>query len=143
MADLEDDYTIAPAHGPRVYARITAGEIACPRCGAVYTFGRGRRLLTPKTPYNQHTGVFVCPAAIADGVRCGFRAYLGVVVWPLHHDGARTGLEDHRPGIREALEIRAALSYQAEGNPPGEPRGRRGNQVCLCGVVCPVHNRPR
>jgi hypothetical protein len=140
FANDPEDYEIAPPSGPRLYAKIRAGDIACPQCGAVHSFGVTRRGHTGG--YNSRTQMFVCQGRAGER-RCGFRAFLGVVVWPIRR-GTPISAEDIRPNVREALQLRT--NYFREDPPPRLPddgsgrRPYRVNQMCLCGGRCPVHD---
>ena len=140
VADPDDDYDIAPPYGPRLYAHVAAATLACPRCGTVYRFGLSHGGNTPGA-YDLQRAIFTCPYGSAAGVRCGYRAYVGLVLWPIPGVRSTPRPHDHTPNPSEAAQTRMLLSFESTGR-IGARRARVTNIQCLCHVRCPVHTAP-
>lgn len=140
-----------PSHAGRLYAHIHTFEVICPRCGRFYRHGGWgpRPAEKPKTGgYDTGTGVYTCPGYV-QGRPCGYRAYVGVVLWPLRASKAPRPA-DHvlTPGEAVARRVdREAASYEARGRLGGR-RERVTNVECTCGedgagrASCAVHTPP-
>lgn len=145
------------APGDRFFARIRALDIACPRCGEIYTVGEGRK--GKDYVYDKVKGIFRCRAS------CGLVLAIGVLAWPMRP--GRTGIpEDTIPNFREALRLRELMGLggvlademiQGKDGIPVDQRHGGTEQVnvvikteCRCQLVgegrgklvhpeCPVH----
>jgi hypothetical protein len=141
------DALIAPpraAYGRRIYAHVTGARVTCPRCGTIHAWyslppggrrtntGAGQRLRLPDG-YQPQLGIWKCQRA-----DCGYRAYVGIVLWPAPPTGGALPT-DAVPTPSEAAELRLSLSYADTGRIGGR-RERRVNVECTCAYPCPVHD---
>lgn len=124
------------SRGPRIFARLEAGQLTCPRCGEFSEFGKRYRRhgrhdapAWRRTLYDPATMLWTCPG-------CGLRAYLGITAYATH---AREGVpsSDSVPTPGEATVLRSRL-HTAEPLPRGG-RHRRINRLCTCLTGCLVH----
>lgn len=126
----------------RLYAHILNLEIQCPNCGRMH--GRTGNGLNPS--YDRRTGIFSCgKRQEGHNAGCGYRGYVGVVLWPAKGRYAKP--EDHVLTPGEAAGLRASLhavtdQRVAGTRADGELSHRRRATVnlrCICGEACPVH----
>lgn len=96
----------------RLYAHVLSLTCACPRCGKVLGAGTaGRRAQA----YDAATGGLRCP--------CGYRALVGVLLWPVRRRAQLP--HDHILTPGEAAELRLHLSETIREDIP-QPRRARG-----------------
>lgn len=130
-----------PPTGTKVYAHIHSISMTCPKCGQITT----PKLARPAgTGYQASTATFKCPRA-----KCGYQAYVGVVLWPRRSSGRPTLPSDHVLTPGQAAQLRLELSYaesrsnlrlrgEGEGGGIGQRQLQPVNRVCTCGE-CPIH----
>lgn len=85
--------------GIRMFARVRAFDIACPKCDQVHTVraGAGRT-----RAWNPRLALFKCTG-------CGLTLLIGVVAWRISPGGARKIPTDWVPDLKQALELRELL----------------------------------
>jgi len=109
---------------PRFFARPTAFECECPRCGRLFLVGPRKR---DNHAYDRVTGMLTCrinTRAHGQSPGCGMKFLIGMVAWPLTTSPVRGRPFDHRPTARQLAELRQA----ARGIWPTK-RKRRGDPV--------------
>lgn len=94
----------------RFFARLSAFELACPRCGWLWSARRGKG-----KAWNARTHVWTCR-------RCALRLQLGLVAYVAPVDPARTyAPEDTVPTLAEARALAAAGAPCPDADDPAGP----------------------
>lgn len=135
-----------PPHGwpypfTRLYGAVTAGRIACPKCGRLLQFrAKGSHVRTGSvTVFDPLTSRIKCSS-------CGKRFQVGLLVWNVSWRGGRHRRPpDQRPTPQELAQLRGLAEgfWMDEEYPAhGGPLNRYADMECSCATgreTCPVH----
>ena len=139
----------------RLFGRIHAFDLECPKCGDLHSVRAGR-----KTPgWNPRAGLLRCPG-------CATTYQLGIVVYPTYpgRPPAQETPQDWIPNPRQAAALRQLQAAYYLADDQARPRSNAPRNVqapgCLCELErinqaqaqdtyrmalhprCPVHGRP-
>lgn len=127
--------------GRRLFGRLLAFELGCPKCDRVYIIGQGSRTMSAWT---RRTSRFRCVSS------CGMRMTLGILGWNCNKGPSFTPADAIPLWWKQALELRNLsravyvddkITYKGDAN-------RMIDEACSCVRIefdagCPLHGRLR
>ncbi len=127
--------------GKRMFGRIRAFDLACPRCDQVYQVGQGSRTMSA---WNKRTSRFNCACG------CGLRMNLGILAWNVTLGPGFTPADAIPFTDEQATELRDLTRGVFAGTrlPYRGDQNRVIDKVCSCiriehDAECPLHGRLR
>lgn len=140
MTDRHIDHELILT-GQRMFGRIRAFDLACPRCDQVYQVGQGTRTMSA---WDRRTNRFRCVCG------CGLRMNLGILGWNVSLGPGFTPADASPLNAYQAKELRDLTRGVFAGTrlPYKGDQNRVIDQVCSCVKIehdaeCSLHGRLR